>query len=784
MSTSALDLALEYLERGFRSVPVPAGRKNPVLDKWQELRLDKPDLPKHFSNGNNIGILLGVTSGGLIDIDLDCSEAVTLAPHFFPATKMQWGHERRPSTHWGYRATGTIPATTRLQFGRETLVELRSTGGHTLVAPSTHPDGDAYVWNGTLDPTDLDGDELVKSLLRLGAASLLTRHWPAPPQYGEHGCRHDAANALAGMLYRLGWTDTEVERFVAVVADAARDEEWKLRAKAALATAKKIAAGGKATGAPSLTKLLGHDVVDRVQEWLGASRVVEGAIATGLPEVLVPGAHITDQGTMFEIGADDFVRSSVLALPPGGIYRRAKLVGEIHGDLGKRAFEVAKDARLRIVVDEHLRLVRWVRPQGGRGRSVKKYMPCTSDLAALIREEVSTSTSVRELKLLTSYPVATGVEFGPVVPGYNAACGTFYDPPEACRNIVPIRDMNRAREILRDLVVDFPFKTEADRQNFFGLLLTPIVWPAMPATNVPMHLVHSSLERTGKTKLASEVVGRIILGQSVPTQPLTKDEELDKRITSLLARGGTMIVIDNINTTHAQLESSVLAMLLTSRSYTGRILGRSEEVTFQSPMLTVIATANNPRMNGELAKRIIPIALQPSTDHPEARTDFRHPDLAAHLASARVDVLAALLGIVEEWNATGRPLHPRPLGGFEEWSRVVGGMLSVAGFTAWGTNLAEWQRRSDPEGEDLRKFVTEWASRWPDRKKTAHELFDLAVELGVFPQVMLAKEGRGQMTAFGMRVLAGKRDTPVGSWIIRATGSGASSLYYLEKSRA
>lgn len=503
-----------------------------------------------------------------------------------------------------------------------------------------------------------------------------------------------------------------------------------------------------------------------------------------LPEVIVPGSHATSDGDVVEIGADDFVHASVPALPPGVIYRRSKLVGEIQGRAGERTFEVAKDPRLRIVADEHLRLVRWAVPQGGRGPSVKKYTPCTSDLAALIREEAKTSPSVRELRLLTNYPVATGVGFSLVSPGYNPECGTFYDPPGALHNIAALQDMNRARQILLDLVIDFPFKSEADRQNFFGLLLTPIVWPAMPTTNVPMHLVHSSLERTGKTKLASDVVGRIILGQSAPTQPITVDEELDKRITSILARGGTMIVFDNINTTHAQLESSVLAMLLTSRSYTGRLLGRSEEVTFQEPMLAVIATANNPRMNGELAKRIIPIALQPATDHPEARTDFKHPDLAAYVASVRVDVLAALLGIIEEWKAKGRPLHLKPLGGFEEWSRVVGGMLSVVGFTDWGTNLAAWHQNSDPDGQDLRVFVEEWANRWPDTKKTARELFDLAVELEVFPLVMMAKEGRGQTTAFGMRVLAAKRDTPVGAWLIRATGSGGSSLYYLEKSRA
>jgi putative DNA primase/helicase len=275
VSTPALELAREYLARDYRVVPVPAGQKGPVIRGWEELRLSESDLPTHFSNGNNIGILLGATSAGLVDLDLDCPQAVTLAPRFFPKTTMRWGHENRPDSHWGYRATGTIPATIRLQFKRETLLELRSTGGQTLVPPSTHPDGDEYVWNGSLDPTSIDGDDLVRRVHRLGAACLLTQHWPAPPEPGKHGCRHDVANALAGMLVRGGWPDEHVEKFVSIVAEAAGDEEAKSRAKAALATAKKIEMGGKATGGPALVKLLGADVVEHVRDWLGIRTHVE-----------------------------------------------------------------------------------------------------------------------------------------------------------------------------------------------------------------------------------------------------------------------------------------------------------------------------------------------------------------------------------------------------------------------------------------------------------------------------------------------------------------------------
>ena len=62
------------------------------------------------------------------------------------------------------------------------------------------------------------------------------------------------------------------------------------------------------------------------------------------------------------------------------------------------------------------------------------------------------------------------------------------------------------REYLEDLVADFPFADAASRQNLFGLLLTPIVRPALDG-NVPIHLAEAALERTGKTKLLEHVVG-------------------------------------------------------------------------------------------------------------------------------------------------------------------------------------------------------------------------------------------------------------------------------------
>jgi hypothetical protein len=361
--------------------------------------------------------------------------------------------------------------------------------------------------------------------------------------------------------------------------------------------------------------------------------------------------------------------------------------------------------------------------------------------------------------------------------------------------IEPIRDHTRIRSILEDLVVDFPFKNDAlattstnlrppvssSRENFFGLLLTPMLVPALRG-NIPQHHVGASQERIGKGRLARETVGFVYLGRALPpTRWPIKEEEREKRIIAILRVGATFLLIDNIDAREA-LDSATLSMLLTARSYSGRLLGGNEQPTFPNN-LTIISTGNNNRMSSEVVKRVVPVLLVSDTDHPETRTNYVYPDLESHVLRVRRDVLGALWGMVENWKDAGRLLHPRTLGGFEEWSATVGGILGVHGFENWRTNEKEWRRRTDPDSEDIRTLVDAWAGRWPEDKKTPKELTDLAIEIGVFPLIQRAKNLAGMVISFSASVLRRYVDQPVGDWIVRASGSGNASLYYLEENK-
>lgn len=275
------DAAAAYVRGGFAPIPVPYKQKIPSLSGWPNLRLTQDDLPKYFTGGEqNIGLLNGKASGGLIDFDLDVREA-----HIFlgwlPPTGMIAGRAGSPASHHFYRATGI--ETTKYQDpiksdARGMLIELRSTGSQTLVPPSIHPTGEPYTWERDGAPATVEASDLRRAAGIVAAGTLLARHWP------DEGSRHDASLALIGWLLRHGWDDEETMQFVADVARAAGDEEWRERTRNVATTRRRLDNGAMATGAPKLIELLGvggEQIVGRAGEWLGIDTRHEWAPPTG-----------------------------------------------------------------------------------------------------------------------------------------------------------------------------------------------------------------------------------------------------------------------------------------------------------------------------------------------------------------------------------------------------------------------------------------------------------------------------------------------------------------------
>jgi hypothetical protein len=287
-------------------------------------------------------------------------------------------------------------------------------------------------------------------------------------------------------------------------------------------------------------------------------------------------------------------------------------------------------------------------------------------------------------------------------PGYDEASGIIYDPAfkvEPIPERVSDEDISKATDLLlQDLLVDFPFASDADRHNAIAALVTPFVRELIDGPT-PLLLAEASLPRSGKGLLIESIL-QICFGGQEGYEMLTyspEEKEMSKRITAALVAGKGGILIDNIKHT---IDSGDLCSALTATHHSGRILGFSKLANVRISCLWT-ATANNPTMSQEVAGRVVSIRLVPDTDRPEERTDFKHKNLPKWVSENRPQLVRAILVLCKAWLQQGRPemkSRTRPiLGRYESFIEVVGGILENAGFGSFMSNRATFTERADTE---------------------------------------------------------------------------------------
>lgn len=752
----------------------PLSGKRPILDKWTTRPRETADEAAAWLRAGNIGLRTGRTSG-VVAIDAD--KGADLTPLTLPATvTVDTGGGGR---HYYYRHDAPLGNSSG-KLGPH--IDVKADGGQVVFPGSTHPKtGEPYRWAAGCEPWSIPLATLPAAIVERLTASAKPRPATDTGRYAAkalamecasisaacEGTRNDALNRAAFSLGTLVGAGAlargEVESALHEAASAAGLPDAEIRA-----TIRSGITAGIAQPRAIPDRPYANAAEPEPPGCEGREPTPERS-GYGAGYVLTPGPHVTDTGEYVEQSAADFARDVLARLPAEAIYRRDCIPGELTGERGRIRWRDLSTDRLRLVVDAAVKLGKWATNKEGESSLV--YQSCSRDRAGLILAGASVAATVRDLRLIVNYPVY-GPGFVRAAPGWND-CGIFYDQPEALADLTPELDCEVIHNTLHDLVIDFPFKSHADRQNYFGLLLTPIIAPAVSG-NRPMHLINSPLERTGKSKLANEVFGGIIAGRDTPSMQITeREEEREKRILAQLLYGDTLLHLDNLP---HYIDSPALASLLTAQRFGGRLLGQSRNVTLDN-VLVVVGTGNNVRASGELVKRCVPIDLEPATATPEARTDYQYADLRGHVQRQRRDVLGALLGLVENWLASGRPGSTLPrLGGFEAWSDCVGGIMRLNGFAAWRTNEPDWRAAANPEGEEFGALAAAWWSAHGTAEIRVADVLELCKQAGVMSWLWGRGGEQGAHVSLG-RTLERRIGAPVGSWRL-AKRRGSDGVRY------
>ena len=295
-------------------------------------------------------------------------------------------------------------------------------------------------------------------------------------------------------------------------------------------------------------------------------------------------------------------------------------------------------------------------------------------------------------------------------PGYNKTAKTYYhltDERLKDLNIAPQptqEQVDAAKDlILKHLLVDFPFSSEAERAHAVCVLLQPFIRSWFDVT--PFYLIESARAGTGKG-LLGDVLTSPFLGEMPTRSPEPKNSEgWTKLITTLLLTIPAVVFFDNIK---RPVNDGSLESILTNPVWGDRMLGSNTHVRMIN-QATWLFAGNNVQIGEEIGRRTVRIRMVAKTANPNQRREFVHPELRDWAQSHRAEIVGAALTLVQHWIALGKPVHANcpTLGSYEKWSRIMHAILTANNIPGFLGNLQEMIDLDKSDWDDITALIQE-----------------------------------------------------------------------------
>lgn len=312
-------------------------------------------------------------------------------------------------------------------------------------------------------------------------------------------------------------------------------------------------------------------------------------------------------------------------------------------------------------------------------------------------------------------------------PGYDADSGIFYAPASTLKSFpLPASptqsDVKAARECIEEAIGEFPYADQASHANMYGLLLTPVLRPAILGC-APLAVVDAPMAGTGKS-LITDVLSIITTGRPAAMMPYPyKEEEMQKQIAASLSAGRQLIVFDNLQ---GELKSPALALAITAKEFEARILGLSRNMTVPN-VSTWIVTGNNIKPAGDMPRRCYQIRLNAKDSKPFMGREFKHQNLIQWVTDNRSELLHALLVIARYWYADGCQSYINsPVGSFENWHRTIGSIVTHARIPGFLANYRSFIEGEDDSPRQWEGFLNCLFEQYAERTFTVADMLDRA----------------------------------------------------------
>jgi Bifunctional DNA primase/polymerase, N-terminal len=647
LERSSARAAEQYIEREISVIPVPLGSKNPNRKRWQTERWKAEDVPRGWSNGENVGILNGKPSGGLVAVDHDVPEAEKVAGRFLRPTKTS-GRESCPDAHWWYTSVGAESAEWKDTDGTM-LLELRSTGRQTLVAPSVHPNGERYRWRqeSGLEIARMDPGELGDRCRALAAAALVARH--LPPVGGRHGF----ALALVGYLLRRLECE-EVKKIVHAAwaaaggadQDAHRDLDGIIRD-----TSEKLAAGENVSGGPTLDELA-PGVSRLLTRWWGWGQESR--------EVAAPEQSDEEEEAPKR-------RKQLRSQPDRLIDYALDFGAELFVDQLGSPHALVDGEALPLNTGSYnwLRTLMWARERISVGGEALKAAAGT--LAAF----ATAGGEVRELHTRSAFhegAVYYQLGKGRVVRIDRDGWRMDENPPvlfRSVRNLKPLPDPE-AGGSLDDIEKLVNLKTERDKR----LLKAYAATIALPHVNRPI------LQTTGVYGSGKSTAGRVIKRTFDPTAPETV--RIDPREFLQKASHCYIVMLDNLNSLPEWMVDT-LCRLVTGEGDSKRSLYTDDEdFIYEMRRAVILNGINPPTSRGDAQDRTLPVELERIPDRERRSEEELWEDFEAKHGRLLGAAFDALAGAIRERETLKLYKKPR----MADWGEYAAAVYETLGWSS------------------------------------------------------------------------------------------------------
>ena len=306
--------------------------------------------------------------------------------------------------------------------------------------------------------------------------------------------------------------------------------------------------------------------------------------------------------------------------------------------------------------------------QSKAGQTVTKLLDPPMNVVKMI-QSIGNQRGLPRLRRVVTAPTITINGNILSASGYDESTELLFQiPPDLNYHVKKDANLDDARHALITLwkpFRHFPLVSVEDRTVLLCALLSAAVRPTIDTCQA--FGFDAPTQGSGKTLLAKSIAALATgkINELTPHVSSRDDEEVRKRIMSIITGGAEAVVWDNIL---GIFNSASLAGLLTSVNYSDRILGSTLTSIVPNSALWLF-TGNNLQLAGDMPRRVFRCRIDPNISDPYSREfDF---DPETYCIERRQEMIVAALTIIKAWFNEGRPRKQGRLASFEQWDELV-----------------------------------------------------------------------------------------------------------------